>query len=284
MAWEAPQGDAVPLSEMVKPAYHRVRLSQAPYSSAVLSHRVSSDTTSCSSPAIGPEVSSFHAFPFCVGNQHLRKGKVYRWGNLSPFFLEEVPWRELLLQAQAVCRVPSWQNSVPAPLFPSVSLWVALAPYLAWTRSIERATRLGRKWQATSSASIKWQKSTWNKGTMLIHSSWGLASPSVCATRNSEMPVGIFSGRSQRLVTEEVESLTGWWKSWEKSQQQSLIKEGTEKKSFAGSGKKGPWQRQKQKLPGPVSVPGGTYTSCWSESYPGLLQQKAAKICKSLFL
>jgi len=62
-AREAPQRDTVLLSKQAKPVYRWTSLSLALYSSAVTSHQVSSNTTSCSSQAVAPGVSSFRAFP-----------------------------------------------------------------------------------------------------------------------------------------------------------------------------------------------------------------------------
>lgn len=145
MTWEAPQGDAVPLGKMVKPAYHWIRLSQALCSSAVLSHRVSSDTTSCSSPAIRPEVFSFHAFPFCVGNQRLRKGKVYRWGNLSPFFL-----RRGTLERAATSDTGGVPRSLTAKFSASTTFSLSLfvgstCPLLGMNKKYRASNSFGKK-------------------------------------------------------------------------------------------------------------------------------------------
>lgn len=146
------------------------------------------------------------------GKPALSQGQSLQVGKLKSFFL-----RRGTLGRAATSEKGGVLHSLMVQFSPSTAFTLSLfvcgiCPWLVMSRKRRGATCLRRKCQANFSASIKWPKSTQTKGTRLIYSSWGSASSSVCATRNPKMPIGIFSGRTQRLVT-EVESLTGWWKS-----------------------------------------------------------------------
>lgn len=158
---------------MVKPVCPRIFSSQELHFSAVIFHWVSSNTASCPSSAIRPEVFFTSFISFFVGNWHLRKGKVYRGGNFSLFSSEEVPQGEQLPQTQITKCSTSHDIAKPQNCFyPHPFCWWHM-PFTSrgmgqfrstpwYDREAQREQLIGENAKQPFSASIYWAKAHLN--------------------------------------------------------------------------------------------------------------------------